>query len=66
MKYFFPKEIIEKILDFIPYYKEQYDKVIREMKSYDLFLPLILLQHNPVEYSLKCISIVEEYDTYTN
>ena len=66
MKYYLPKEIIEKILDFIPYYKEQYDKVILEMKSYDLFLPLILFHHSPVEYSLKCISIVEEYDTYTN
>tara|TARA_B100001094_G_C17783406_1_gene600858 strand:+ start:264 stop:464 length:201 start_codon:yes stop_codon:yes gene_type:complete len=66
MKYYLPKDIVERILDFITYYREQYDKVILEMKSYDLFLPLILLQHSPVDYSLKCISIVEEYDIYTN
>jgi len=66
MRNYLPKDIVERILDFIPYYKEQYDKVIVEMNSYDLFLPLILLTHNPVAYSLKCISIVEEYDIYTN
>ena len=66
MKKHLPKEIIEKILDFIPYYKNNYDKVIEEIKEYDLLIPLILLTHNPIEYSMKCISIIEEYDTYTN
>tara|TARA_Y100001963_G_C6759534_1_gene438734 strand:- start:1713 stop:1913 length:201 start_codon:yes stop_codon:yes gene_type:complete len=61
-----PKDVIEKILDYIPYYKNNYNKVIKEMEEYDLFLPLILYYHSPVEYSLKCIRIVEEYDIYTN
>ena len=42
MKKKLPKEIVEKILDFIPYYKNNYDKVIQEIKEYDLLIPLIL------------------------
>lgn len=65
-KVYLPKGIVERILDYITYYKELFDKVIMEIKEYDLLIPLILLKHNPIEYSLKCISIIEEYDVFSN
>jgi len=63
---YLPKDIIERILDYIPYYKNLYNKVVKQMKEYDIFLPLILLTHNPLEYALKTISIIDEEYVYYN